>query len=267
MIPVSSGVDVDRLGDRPSAPLDFRPKEAARIAARLREGPGPLGGFEHSAVAALPEPARRWLTHAIEPGTPLYRRAELTMRGEIKLGERWHRFVAAQVIAPDTGFVWAARTHVAGLPVVGYDAYADGAGTMRWHLLGLPVQSQAGSEPTLSAAGRLAAENVLVPTSLVAATWRHDVRPDTAGYYHHTRGPLTQAHVSVKVGPDGQLQSAAMWRWGMRARHSFGLHRFTVDFDRERRFGRVVVPDGIRASWPDGPGEFFRAQIDSMTFA
>jgi len=58
-----------------------------------------------------------------------------------------------------------------------------------------------------------------------------------------------------------------MWRWGMRARHGFGLHRFTVDFDRERRFGRVVVPDAIRASWPDGSGEFFRAEIESMTFA
>lgn len=44
--------------------------------------------FDPAATMGLPEPARRWLSHAIAPGTPLWNRAELTMHGQIKLG-RW----------------------------------------------------------------------------------------------------------------------------------------------------------------------------------
>jgi hypothetical protein len=36
--------------------------------------------FDPTATMGLPEPARRWLSHAIAPGTPLWRRAELTRR-------------------------------------------------------------------------------------------------------------------------------------------------------------------------------------------
>ena len=86
------------------------------IPALLRAGAGPLDVFEPAMVAHLPEPARRWLTHAISPGTPLYQRAELGMRGEIRLGTRWHRYVATEVITPDTGFIWAARARYLGCP-------------------------------------------------------------------------------------------------------------------------------------------------------
>ena len=42
--------------------------------------------FDPAAITGLPEPARRWLSHAIAPGTPLWSSVELTMNGQIKLG-------------------------------------------------------------------------------------------------------------------------------------------------------------------------------------
>jgi len=39
-------------------------------------------------VAGLPEPGRKWLTHAIDPGTPLSRGVVLGMQGHIRIG-RW----------------------------------------------------------------------------------------------------------------------------------------------------------------------------------
>src|SRR5207247_11022155 len=42
--------------------------------------------FDPAATMGLPEPARRWLGHAIAPGTPLWSSVELTMNGQIKLG-------------------------------------------------------------------------------------------------------------------------------------------------------------------------------------
>ncbi|HEY2290488.1 MAG TPA: DUF6544 family protein [Thermoanaerobaculia bacterium] len=41
--------------------------------------------FDPAALAHLPEPARRYLTHAIAPGTPLASAVRLKMHGEIKL--------------------------------------------------------------------------------------------------------------------------------------------------------------------------------------
>jgi hypothetical protein len=55
--------------------------------------------FEPSMAADLPEPARRWLTHAIAPGTQLWQSVELSMRGQIRLGA-WRPFTARQVLAP-----------------------------------------------------------------------------------------------------------------------------------------------------------------------
>lgn len=37
---------------------------------------------------------RRWLLHAVAPGTPLWTSVQLTMRGQLELGE-WRPFTAA----------------------------------------------------------------------------------------------------------------------------------------------------------------------------
>ena len=43
--------------------------------------------FDPAAIMGLPEPARRWLGHAIAPGTPLWSSVELTMH-EVRIS-RW----------------------------------------------------------------------------------------------------------------------------------------------------------------------------------
>jgi len=53
--------------------------------------------------------------------------------------------------SPPGGYLWAARTRLAGLPVTGYDRLGSGAGEMRWRLLRLiPVLNESG--PTSPAA-------------------------------------------------------------------------------------------------------------------
>ena len=52
--------------------------------------------FDPAAIMGLPEPARRWLGHAIAPGTPLWSSVELTMHGQIKLG-RWRPFTEVRI--------------------------------------------------------------------------------------------------------------------------------------------------------------------------
>lgn len=69
---------------------------------RLAEPAGGYPAFDPAMRSGLPEPARRWLRHAIAPGTPLWRPAEPSVRGQIRLrrcgpsppGRCWHRRTA-----------------------------------------------------------------------------------------------------------------------------------------------------------------------------
>ena len=125
--------------------------------------------FDPAMISGFPEPAHRWLRHAIAPGTPLWDSVELTMHGRIKLG-RWRPFTARQVLSPPGGYTWAATARLAGLPVTGYDRLISGAGEMRWRLLRLfPVLTAAGPDITRSAYGRMAGEIVLSPTAFRTA--------------------------------------------------------------------------------------------------
>lgn len=238
--------------------------------ARLTDPALPTGTFTSDLVTDLPEAARRWLIHAIEPGTPLWSSVQLTMRGHIKLGS-WRPFTARQVLAP-AGFIWAATARVAGLPVTGFDRYCCGTGQMRWRLLGLlPVMTVSGPDVTRSAAGRLAGETTCwLPTCFPAASWAPGPEADTAVATWRI-GDEDEA-VQIRVGPDGRLVHGLLQRWGNPDRHPFARYPFGIAFDAERTFdGGVTIPSVVRAGWWRGTerqdaGEFFRAEITHAVF-
>jgi hypothetical protein len=225
-------------------------------------------GFAPSMVDDVPEPARRWLRHAIEPGTLLFGAIELQMSGEIKLG-RWRAFTATEALVPDAGFVWAARTKLGRLPVRGFDSYALGEGRMSWRMLGaIPLMNGSGFDVTRSAADRLAAESVLLPTSLVGATWRPGSTIDSATYLRHFGHRVTRGSATITVDADGLLRSVSMLRWGAPSGGSYGRHAFEVTFGGEYLVDGIAVPDRWSAAWIDGGGgrqEFFRASIDTAS--
>ena len=240
----------------------------ARAVARALRDPRPLHvprGFDPAMVDDLPEPGRRWLRHAIAPGTLLFGAIELQMSGEIKLGS-WRPFTATQALVPDAGFVWAAHTKFAGLPVRGFDSYSLGEGRMSWRVLGiLPVMSGTGYDATRSAADRLAAEAVLLPSSLVTASWRPGPEPDSATYLRHLGRRVASAWATISVAPDGQLRSVSLSRWGAPHGGGYAPHMFEVTFDSEYLADGIAIPDRWSAAWIDGSRReaFFRASIDS----
>jgi hypothetical protein len=241
----------------------------ARAIGRTLREPGPLHmprGFDPAVLLDLPEPARRWLTHAIEPGTLMVDAIEIQMHGEINLGG-WRQFTATEALVPEAGFVWAAHTRILGLPVRGFDSYAVGQGVMRWRLLGLvPLMSAEGYDVTRSAADRLAAESVLLPTSLVAATWRRGDDADSAMFLMHFGHRHSRGRATIRVAPDGALRSVVMQRWGRPFGRRYAEHGFEVTFSSEFLVDGIAVPDGMTAAWiaPDGRRrEFFRAAIDT----
>lgn len=241
---------------------------SVRGLARALRSADHLDAFDPQALAGYPEPARRWLTHAIGPGERLVDAVELEMHGRLRLGRRWLRFRAIEALVPDSGFVWSAHTRLAGVPVSGYDAYVNGAGSMRWRALGLPLQSAAGPDVTRSAAGRLASECVLLPTSLVGRPWIPAVSHDRATYLHQVAGRPTYP-VTIDVDAGGALRGVAMQRWGNPDGAGYDSYPFEVRFDGEYTVDSITVPDDISARWVERDGrhrEFFHASLDRVEF-
>ena len=219
--------------------------------------------FDSAATMGLPEPARRWLSHAIAPGTPLWGSVELTMHGQIKLG-RWRPFTARQVLTPPDGYIWAARTRLAGLPVTGYDRLGTGGGEMRWRLMRLiPVLNESGSDVTRSAYGRLAGEIVLIPTAFRRATWSRGEHANTAVATWQF-GDDTEA-AELRIARSGRLAEVRVNRWGNPGGAPFGRYPFGVRVEAESRFGGITIPSVFRAAW--GESVFFRAEITGAVFS
>jgi hypothetical protein len=247
------------------------PREALRQRSEWSAlaGGATVGTFVPENIGDLPEPAQRWLTHAIQAGTPLWSSVELTMRGQIRLG-RWRPFQARQILAPPHGFIWAATTRVAGLRVAGFDRYSSDSGEMRWRLLDhVPVLSAHGADVTRSAAGRLAAEGLtFVPTSFARAAWSADDTDTATAVVTIDEGQET---VRLRVDASGRLCDVQLDRWGNPGGQPFGRYPFGVTVLGERTFGGITIPATLTAGWWHGTarqseGEFFRATVTEAVF-
>ncbi|WP_084965472.1 DUF6544 family protein [Thermoactinospora rubra] len=211
--------------------------------------------FDPGNLGHLPEPARRWLRHAIRPGTPLRRAVVLDSHGAIRIGSAWRSFRAHQVLAPPAGYVWAARAWFGPLPVHGFDRYRRGVGEMRWRVLDLvPVLSARDDDVARSAAGRLAAEFVLVPAVALdpAIVWKAvDDRQVGARVAEHD--------VTLEVGPEGVLESVSLRRW-----HDGHDEDFRATFTEEGTYDGFTIPVEARCSWSGD--EFIWFHVDQAIY-
>lgn len=221
-------------------------------------------GFDPGMVADLPAPARRWLTHAIAPGTPLRRAALFAQHGQIRLGS-WRRLQATQVVAALDGYVWAANTRVMGLPVTGFDRYSRGSGELRHRLLGLvPVVSAADADISRGAAGRLAVETVLVPAAAAADPVRWQPVDEHRAIMLVPAGGRTH-EVTVTVAGSGALREVSMPRWALQDRAGYGERTFTVTVQAEATFEGFTIPTSMSAGY-EPEGAFIRLEIDNATY-
>ncbi len=233
-------------------------------------------GFYLEDYTHLPEAARRYLGHAIAPGTKLASAVRLQMHGEIKLKE-WIPFKAAQVICWERGLIWSATAWMNGfLPIVGSDRIIDGIGAMQWKLLGLfPVMTASDPDITRSAIGRLQSESVCLPSVFCRDdvswasidSWPLDSRLHSSFVVQGER-----AELDLTIGQTGRLKTFKLPRWG----NPDGTESHYVDFggilEEEGTFGGYTIPTRLRIGWYFGTerfeseGEFFRATIDDAIY-
>jgi hypothetical protein len=244
------------------------PPDVARDWERLAAATAEPDRFEPALVAGLPEPARRWLTHAIAPGTPLLRSVVLAQHGEIRLGS-WREFRADQVLAPLDGFVWAVTTRILGIPVTGFDRFTRGEGQLRHMLWGrVRLVSAAGPDTTRSAAGRLASESVFVPAAGLTGDPRWRWRPVDERHVTARLRVGGQIHpVTLTVDGAGALERITVPRWARFGGGPFRLHPFTAVVHEESQFDGYTIPSRLTAGY-DGVagGPFIRLTVDHARY-
>ena len=253
-----------------AGPLPALPPDVRDDWAKLSTPTEQPAAFDPASLAALPAPVRRWLTHAIAPGSPLRCSAELRTHGQIRIG-RWLPYQARWVLAPPAGFVWAATARAAGVPINGFDRYTRGSGQMRWRLLGrLPVLSAEGTDVTRSAAGRLAGEFVFCPAAALSPAVSWEPLDEHRAVASFALGEFVQ-RVTLRVAASGAVESVSMLRWGDPDGDGFGEYPFGADITAEASFDGFTVPSRARVGWHYGTdrwakGEFFRLVVDSATY-
>jgi Family of unknown function (DUF6544) len=222
-------------------------------------------------LCGLPEGAQRYLEHAIAPGTRLARAVRLRMHGEIRL-KSWFPFTAEQVLSAQRGIIWMATVRMYGLPIRGFDRVIDGAGTMRWKLLGIvPFVSSSGPDISRSAIGRFEIESMWLPSMLCGldVAWNAaDSSQVVAKFARHDE----PAELRFTTDEDGRVRSVKMRRWCNPDGGVFRYEDFGAIVEEEAAFGGFTIPRRLRSGWYFGTdrfeseGEFIRLTIDDATY-
>ena len=230
--------------------------------------------FHEGMISDLPAPVRRYFLHAIAPGTPLARSVRLEMTGTFRLarGVPWFLMSAQEIVTVPDGFFWQARLGRGLFFLRGADHYAGGAARMRCWLWGiLPVLNRKGPDIDRSCRGRLAAEAIWLPSSLLPQGGvRWEPIDDTSARAIIPISGFPQP-VTFFFEPDGRVGSIRLSRWGNRTEDGrFAELPFGCQVVAERTFGGHTIPSDINASWWGGTDrafEFFRATVHRAEFA
>lgn len=228
--------------------------------------------FDPASIADLPEPARRYLRHAIAPGTPLARCVVIGMDGHIGLrpGAAMLPFTSDLLIAPPDGLIWKATAGSAVLRLSGDDRYVAGEGAMRWFLWHIiPVIQAGGPGISRSGAGRVALEaaSFLPPALLPQRGARWEAIDDRAARVRLRIGSEELVPV-LCVAPDGRLEQLEMQRWDPDDPPGYVLWR-ADRLTAERSFGGYTLATAGRVTKYAGTPRahaFFEFTITDMRF-
>lgn len=228
-------------------------------------------GFSAGAVWGPSRHSAAKREHAIAPKTKLASAVRLRMHGELKL-RGWLPFTAEQVICRKRGLIWRAAVRMNGLPIWGSDRLVDGAGAMRWKLLGLfPVMTASGPDITRSAVGRMQGELMWLPSVFCQSdvSW-------TALDAFRARASLTLQGESTELiggmNERGRLENIKLMRWGNPSGAEYHYAKRGGVLEEEGTFSGYTIPTRLCGGWYFGTerfeseGEFFRATIDSAMY-
>ncbi len=232
--------------------------------------------FSPSMIENLPPAARRYLLHAILPGTPLADRVQMKMSGTLRRedAQGWIPFEAEEILAGGRGLVWKAKLKIGENPWLdGAEYYFKGKGQVmffRHHFV--PSVDESSLVVDRSMAGRVLIESIWLPSVFLP---QRNARWESMDKLH-AKVTLSiddlSSTITMEVGEDGQLREAVIPRYhGSEDRNieKAGWRPFEIKVEEEKTFEGYKIPTKIRAGWRYGASgytEVLRAETREVTF-
>ena len=244
------------------------------IAAQAPNASQSLPRFDPTQLADQPEIARRYLTHAIAPGTPLNPVVSLTMQGVFRLGDadapRELAMSARQILAAPSEFVWIPTMAGGGMRIWGSDGLHQGNGWTRFWMYGVVPLVQAADTPDLNRAAlvRPAIESIWAPAALhpaLGARWEQ-TGENTA------RVTPAQSDITIDLTLDatGTVTEVVAQRWSnANPDAEYRLQPFGGFVTSEGTFDGFTIPTQVAVGNHFGTADFFaffEAQLTSAVF-
>jgi hypothetical protein len=232
--------------------------------------------FSAKVLGAVPPAARRYLTHAILPGTLLADRVQMKMSGAIRkeAEQEWVPFEAQEILAGGRGLVWKAKLRTSDKSWLdGAEYYYRGKGYIEYfrHRF-VPSVMESSFVIDRSMAGRVLIESIWLPPVFL---------PQRAARWESMDGSRAKVTLSIDdlsstiimtVDEDGRLREAVIPRYHQgeeRKIEKAEWRPFGITVEEEKTFGGYRIPSKVRAGWWHGSSrytEVFRAEIKEAVF-
>jgi len=224
--------------------------------------------FRTELVEDLPDPARRFLSHAIKPGTPLAGGAEIVLEGSMRQSPDTPRMSirAEEILVPGRGFLWDARARRGPVTVRVVDHYLGGEGAVEIALFGfIPLGRESGPDIARSSRGRLAAESIWAPTALLPGP---GVRWEPVDD-EHARVVLTvegeETALTLTIDDTGRCREVTMQRWGDAGVESFQSLPYGFAIEEEVSSEGITVGRLFTGGWFYGTDRYDPENASTFT--
>src|SRR5512133_1428099 len=172
--------------------------------------------FEPEALSArLPEEAQRYFSHAIQRGSPLARKVEISFHGQVclKPGGRWQAFRATEQIHMDRSFKLTSLSHLGPMPMRLLDQYRPDQASAQRLLFGrIPIKTQRGPDLNRAAHSRVMLDSAWLPTAFLPQHGARWFKKDGA-LRLEAKIAEDRVELTPQLGPEGGLQEVYCLRW------------------------------------------------------
>ncbi|MBW2703304.1 MAG: hypothetical protein JRF33_21005 [Deltaproteobacteria bacterium] len=212
-----------------------------------------LERFKLEMLDGLPEPAKRYLSHAMQSGSPLFDRVEFSGHGSIRLEEKWQTFDFEERLAAHRGFVWQAGLNE--MQVYTDDFYLNRAGGVNVFLFYLfPMVRSSGPDIARSASHRFAIEHVWLPTALLPGRQVRWEPVDENRARVIIRTDLEEdVPITLTIDEQGKVIKVSMKRWSqVTVDAPWSLTPYEGFVEEESTFDGITIPSKIRIGYGQG---------------
>jgi hypothetical protein len=220
----------------------------------------------------LPPAAQRWLDHALPENFVAPSQIQIRQEGTMDIRGRWTPFRAEGIYegAP-LSFNWKARFRMLpGIWIIAEDGHANGeawGGAQLWGVL--PMGKRTDPEVLAVQLIRNIGELAWLPEFALASpelTWSD---AGEGAFEIRSRAGEREVVARFDVNDQGDIVRASSPSRPYDVPDGYAEAPWHYDFDDHREFGGIRIPSAAVATYErsDGPWEYFRGQVTSVTRA